>query len=215
MPATYIDIHTHHTEYQEEVYQIRNYHEDFGQVSPGDGCSMGLHPWYLGDLRAQMNSLKQYSATTEVRAIGECGLDNLCPTPQTIQEEAFRQQIAWANELQKPIIVHCVKAFDRALFLLRKANVPVIFHGYNKKATVARAILEQGYYISFGAALLQQDSGAAAVLETIPAQRFFLETDDAPVALQEVYHAAARIRKTGPDALILQLQQNFKKVFSI
>lgn len=215
MPSRYINIHSHSPTTDQEVLTLLNRYEHFEQPLAGPYCSLGLHPWYLSDLASQMTSLKQYSRKPEVLAIGECGLDALCTTPAALQEEAFRQQISWANELGKPLIIHCVRAYSKTLDLLKKAIVPVIFHGFNKKLSLATAILEQGYYLSFGKALLSDQPSLQATFAAVPDGRFFLETDSAPVSITEVYEAAGRIRKTGEDILILQLQNNFKTVFGI
>lgn len=76
-------------------------------------------------------------------------------------------------------------------------------------------IIHQGYYLSFGGALLKDNVMLHETFAQIPPDRFFLETDDAGIGISEVYHAAAHIRKTGEEVIILQLQQNFKKVFGI
>ncbi len=215
MPVRYIDIHTHQSAHEKEALSVLNRYGNFDRPEGDPYCSMGLHPWYLTDLAQQLISLKQYSQHPEVLAIGECGLDALCNTPQSLQEEAFRQQIAWANELRKPLIIHCVRAYHKTLELLRKATVPVIFHGFNRKASLATTLLEQGYHLSFGKALLNALGGLQVTFAGIPGDRFFLETDDAPMSIGEVYKTAARIRKTEEDVLILQLQNNFKTVFGI
>ncbi len=215
MLTPYIDVHTHYPVASDAITAIVNKYEAFEQ-GPGAGyCSMGLHPWYLNDLTAQMRSLKQYSRQAGVLAIGECGLDTLCATPPALQEQAFGEQIAWANESGKPLIIHCVRAYSKALSMLKAATVPVVFHGFSKKQQQAREILDKGHYLSFGTALLREKSLLPAVLAEVPADRFFLETDTGTTAITEVYRAAAVIRKTEMDTLILQLQQNFKKVFGI
>jgi TatD DNase family protein len=215
MLLRYINIHSHTPAPEQEVLTLLNRYEYFDRSVDGRYCSMGLHPCYLSDLSRQMASLKQYSRQPAVLAIGECGLDTLCDTPAPLQEEAFAQQISWANELDKPLIIHCVRAYSKTLDLLKKATVPVIFHGFNKKRSLATAILARGYYLSFGKAVIQGHTGIQDVFASIPLDRFFLETDSAPLSITEVYEAASRIRKTGADALILQLQNNFKTVFGI
>ena len=146
-------------------------------------------------------------------AIGECGLDKIKDTDFELQQRVFHEQILIANHVQKPLIVHCVKAFSETLELLRQAKVPVIFHGFNRKWEIAASILKMGYYLSFGKHLLINNSNAAMVLPLIASDRFFLETDNSGENITHIYKAAAAIRKTSEDALILQLQNNFKKVF--
>ncbi len=193
---------------------LQNRYDGF-DVPPGNQyCSMGLHPWYLGEVSAQMALLAHYARHRQVLAIGECGLDKICTTPWALQLEAFRQQIALAEQLKKPLIVHCVRAYTEIMALLKTVVVPVIIHGFQKKPELAAALLGQGFYLSFGKALLENKAQAAASLAATTADRFFLETDHAALPIRRIYEAASEIRKTGPDELILQLQKNFKTVFT-
>lgn len=212
-PSLYIDVHTHHYASREGVLSVSNWYERFDEAR--GYCSMGLHPWYLENLPGQMAALEQYAAQPHVLAIGECGLDKVCATPWQLQEEAFRLQIGLATQLGKPLIIHCVRAYTEVMAMLRGVNVPVVIHGFRKQPGLAATLLHQGYYLSFGGALTLHEGPAAASLAAMPQDRFFLETDDAALPVENIYEAAARIRKTDPDTLILQLQKNFKTVFTI
>ncbi len=150
-----------------------------------------------------------------VLAIGECGLDKLCHTAWNLQVVVFKQQIELANKLNKPLIIHCVRAFDELLQVFEENPpiVPVIVHGFNKKDNIAERLVSAGMYISFGAAILKDSSPAALALKNMPADRFFLETDNADISIGDMYHAAAVIREIKEEAVILQVQQNFATVF--
>ena len=150
-----------------------------------------------------------------VLAIGECGLDKVCQTDWALQIAVFRCQIKLANELNKPLIIHCVRAFDEFLKIIDEnpPAVPVIVHGFNKKGGISERLLEKGMYLSFGAAILNKESPAAGVLKLIRADKFFLETDDADIPIGDIYRATAAIREISEEAVILQVQQNFATVF--
>jgi TatD DNase family protein len=113
------------------------------------------------------------------------------------------------------LIIHCVRAFIELQqeFDITPPDVPVIIHGFNKAPAVAASLIRRGMYLSFGAALLNQRHPAASVLATIPADQFFLETDDSPHMIVEIYRQAALVRNISVEALILQLESNFNKVF--
>lgn len=211
----YINIHTHSQSVcdRKETLLVLNKYEDFDLAKEDSLYSMGVHPWYISQPEQQLEQLAHAAHAKNVIAIGECGLDTLSQVDFSVQQQVFRQQISLANELDKPLIIHCVRAFSEALFLLKAARVPVVFHGFNKKLSLARQVLEEGYSFSFGAAILSSQSMAAKVLEAIAESRFFLETDDGDTDIAEIYKAAARIRKTEEEAIILQVQSNFKKVF--
>ncbi len=96
--------------------------------------------------------------------------------------------------------------------MLQDAEVPVVFHGFNNRASLAVQVLNQGHYLSFGGTLLRKGTTAAVLADT-PADRFLLETDDQPgLDIREIYREASFIRKTGEDVIILQLQKNFQNV---
>lgn len=215
--SRYINIHTHHnvSSNKEHIFELMNVLDHFDHINPDMYCTMGLHPWYLQDFESQLEVLHHSSGNAHVLAIGECGLDKVCATDWDLQQRAFKSQIELAHERNKPLIIHCVRAYSEVLSMLQKVKVPVIFHGFNKKPALAMEIIQQGYYLSFGAALLKDNNVVHEAFSQIPLDRFFLETDDAGISIIEVYQAAAHIRKTEEEVIILQLQQNFKKVFGI
>ncbi len=213
IPA-YIDIHTHNpaTDMADSIRHI-NLHEHFDQLSPTGRYSIGLHPWYLADIALQFAELKEHAGASVVKAVGECGLDYICSTSRPVQIEAFKMQIELAGRLAKPLIIHCVQAYNDVLHMLQKANTPAIFHGFNRKATLAAAILGKGHYLSFGAGLLHKEHIREVIRQT-PADRFFLETDDVAIPIDILYKETARIRKTREDVIILQLQKNYENIFN-
>lgn len=213
----YLNIHTHRASQPEleKVLEIINLHEHFDAHNTQTHCSMGIHPWYIHDVQAQLEQLRQYSVKEHVLAIGECGLDKIFPNSMPLQESVFKEQITWANHIGKPLIIHCVRAYPEVLQLLWQAKVPVIFHGFRKKHALAQEILDKGHYLSFGTALLDNNTALQETFAQVPADRLFLETDDSAEHISAIYQAAAGIRKTGEDVIILQVQQNYKNVFGL
>jgi TatD DNase family protein len=176
---------------------------------------MGLHPWHVieNNWLQELEALKQHSKNASVKAIGECGLDKVCETGFTLQQTVFQAQISWANHLHKPLILHCVKAFEETQQFLKKNNnnVPVIFHGFNKGLPTALKLIENGFYLSFGKAL--QMPNVQAVAAHVPLSQLFLETDDSTIPIQQVYDWATITFKIDKESLILQLQKNKTAVF--
>ncbi|HEY1031736.1 MAG TPA: TatD family hydrolase [Flavipsychrobacter sp.] len=215
MLPQYINIHTHHAK-AGDALEIQNVLSGFDKKLAVP-CSMGLHPWYLdaATIDAEMQQLKKASVNGNVYAIGECGLDKVAETDWILQVQAFREQVVIANELHKPLIIHCVRAYEEVLVLLKELQVavPVIFHGFNKGLELAARITDLGYYLSFGQHLLKQESHAANTLRMISSDHFFLETDDSETGIAAIYEKAAALRQIPLDTLILQLQKRFKAVF--
>lgn len=212
-PGPYFDIHTHKETSGDNTTAIINRHERFDDLDKQKMYSLGVHPWYITDAPGQLRLLEQYMLLPNVMAIGECGLDKICDTDFHLQEKVFRRQVMLAEQIRKPLIIHCVKAFPEVLDILKETTVPVVFHGFNKRQTIAVTILQRGYYLSFGRHLLNINSSAAATFASVPPESFLLETDTGAENITAIYKAAVGIRKTGEDAIILQAQNNFKKVF--
>lgn len=211
---TYIDIHTHDTHPTAHALRIVNVYEHFNNIPETGWFSAGLHPWYL-PASIDLGPLQQVAMQPNVLAIGECGLDKVCSTAWDLQLRAFTLQIELANNIGMPLIIHCVRAWEEVMAALKnsKVSVPVIFHGFNKNNMASR-LIDNGHYLSFGKALRSTGSPAARAIRSVPADRYFLETDDSDLSIQDIYATAATLRETDEDDVILQLRQNFKTVFN-
>lgn len=158
----------------------------------GEGrYSIGLHPCYAEDMSQEAWHCLRERVTSEgdaVWAIGEAGLDKLSPVALPEQEHYLRLQIALSEELGKPLVLHCVRAFAELLALrkeLRPRQLWVI-HGYRKGAGLARQLLDAGFALSFG-----RYYDAEALRLAYDAGALYLETDDADISIEEVYERVA------------------------
>lgn len=212
----FYNIHTHSKPGLKE-WSIQNLYEGFDHITRAGFYSAGLHPWHLREesWRLEFEQLEQASALSNVIAIGECGLDKISNTPFQLQSDVFAAQIQLANKMDKPLILHCVKAFEETFSLLKKEKnkVPVVFHGFNKNVQLAQQIIHNDFYISLGKAL--ETERMQQVLQSIPLDRFFLETDDKAIPIQQVYAYACEALQITEDSLSLQLQKNVTSVFGI
>ena len=211
----YINIHSHHPQ-QPGEWAIRSLYRDFEESAAPGNYSIGLHPWYIHNenWKRDFELLKRFSENTNVLAIGECGLDKACSTAYHLQEAVFIAQLLWANENGKPLIIHCVRAYEEILNLLKKHKnrVPVLFHGFNKNSTLAGRIISEGHWLSFGKALFSPDM--RNVFSNVPSEKIFLESDDATISIKSLYEQAAEIKKISLDKLSLQLEKNVQTVFN-
>lgn len=210
----YQDIHTHSRGVSHK-WEIRNLHKLFEEVQNGGYYSIGLHPWYINEntFVETMADLEKWSRFQSVLAIGECGLDKVCTTDFSLQEKAFIAQILLANKINKPIIVHCVRAYQEVMQLLQQHNnrVPVIFHGFNKNKEVADQLIKKGYYLSFGKIIEQ--ASTQELVASLPLQQIFFETDDATIGIEEIFAIAAAALKIDTFSLSLQIKKNVARVF--
>ncbi|MFY7839247.1 MAG: TatD family hydrolase [Lacibacter sp.] len=211
----YINVHTHHTQPVEGIIGIGNLYKDFDAIEPDSFYSVGLHPWFItaDTWQQQFETVKEKCRLQNIVAVGEAGLDKVCETDFALQQTVFAAHIQLANELQKPLIVHCVRAHAEAMHLLKQHNVkvPVLFHGFIKSKELALQLIAQGYYLSFGHGLMKES--LRTVLSTLPVEHVLLETDNSVFAIEEVYILAATAFQIDEDSLSLQLFKNASKVF--
>ena len=211
----FFNLHTHKSTNNSDVLEIVNqYPCEFDATIPN--YSIGIHPWYIDENRLQtdLEIIEQKLQLSQCLALGECGLDKRIAIPLNFQMDVFEKQIALAEKYQKPIILHLVGAFDELIAIKKrlKISVPMIIHGFSKSEQLAKQLIENGFYLSFGKYLLQNPE-LESVFKSILNNRFFLETDTIDESLEEVYKIAAKYKKLN----ILEIQKiinsNFLAVF--
>jgi len=212
----FINVHTHQQLYDAKI-EIVNLQLDAPDKT--NYYSYGLHPWYIDKDTCydQLETLERIMHEKRCLAIGECGLDRLSTVPFDLQEAIFVEQVKLANRVKKPLIIHCVKAFNELIncLNLNDNEVPVIIHGFNNNENIARVLVNEGYYFSFGKALLGYESNAAKAIINTGRKNFFLETDDADISIKYIYKKASELLKIDEEIIRQQLQSNFEKVFKI
>lgn len=216
-----IDFHHHHFEVgEEEGVSIRSFHQQEQQefASWTAPCSVGLHPWYLSEQDKvrdqQLNWLVEAAKAEHVKFIGECGLDKLRGPDLSTQLLVFEQCLQLAEQYHKPVVIHCVRAFPELLAIYQRVQptVPWIVHGFNRKPSVLASLLQQGFYVSFGAAILKPDSPAAQSLVETPLEQLFLETDDKLLPIADLYTHAAQLKGIPREDLEAALYLNWKRI---
>jgi len=147
-------------------------------------------------------------------AIGECGLDKRIEIPLPFQQMVFEKQLELAEQYQKPVIIHCVAAFNEVIAIKKKMNisVPMIIHGFSKNETIAQQLIDHGFYLSFGKYLIRNPE-LESVFKSIPNNRLFLETDTIEEGIEEIYHLAAKYKQLSLNELQEIIESNFNTVF--
>jgi TatD DNase family protein len=188
---------------------------NFGETVPESPFSVGIHPKNIEkNINENLKKIENLSKLKNCFAIGECGLDSLISMDKKVQREVFHNQIKIANEIKKPMIIHCVRNFYEIIFLRKKANVPMIVHGFNKKQNVAEDLLENNFYLSFGKAVLYNLS-LQNILKTVPLNKMFLETDNEDFNIEELYEKVSEIKKIGIKDLHGQILENLEIIRKI
>lgn len=210
----YYNLHTHFGIDRSDVTAIVNRYP----YEPLDipFFSSGIHPWYIDVRKADENLdiIEQRLGMGNCLAVGECGLDKRIDIPFEIQIEIFERQLLLAKKYQKPVILHLVGAFEELIALRKKVQpgVPMILHGFSKNGQLAKQLLDNGFYLSFGKYLLRNPE-LSDVLKQVPADRFFLETDTIEEGIEEVYEKGAKALGITVEELKTIISTNFKSIF--
>ena len=170
---------------------------------------LGLHPEEVrADWREQLSTIKGLLSSainhqSSVLAIGEVGLDYYWSREfEQEQLEAFEEQVKWAVELQLPLMIHCRKAQNELVAVLKKyaKDLPGgVFHCFTGNEQEARQLLEfDRFVLGIGGVLTFKKSHLPEVLPAcVPLDRIVLETDApymAPVPMRGKRNESAFIR---------------------
>lgn len=205
----FFDFHHHHLQISSGIYNL-----SVGEFPPKGFFSAGIHPNLIAeDSDEQFVWLKEVSKHDRCLAIGECGLDGLNNIDDQLQKEVFERQIELANQLNKPLIIHCVRRFSQLIHFQKKAKVPMIVHGFNKRKTIGEELQKHDFYLSFGKSVLQNVNLQQFVKE-FPIENLFLETDDVDFDIQLLYQKVADLKNLKVENLQLQIGENLK-IFNI
>ncbi len=216
----FVDFHTHHPKVQDDEIAIRSVMlEDFNQLTDTELFTVGIHPWStaINIDDEQIEKLDGIMEKTNVIGVGEVGLDKLKGGAIEIQEKIFNKQIDIAHKHGKPLIIHCVKAWDILLKVRNEKPEGTNWgiHGFNGNAMLAKQLTDAGFYISVGSQLLNPKSKIAKSIATIPKGRLLFETDEADVRIKQVYDTASKIIGMPLNELKEQVYNNYKNFFAI
>ena len=212
----FFNFHTHQFTNQPDILELVNrYPQEFNATI--SFYSVGIHPWYIAEDRidADLKIIEEKLQTGNCLAIGECGLDKRIEVPLDQQIIVFKKQLALAEKYKKPVVIHCVAAFQEVIAIKKemKISVPMIIHGFSKNIQIANQLIAVGFYLSFGKYLLRNPE-LKTVFMQIPNDRFFLETDTVEESIEQVYDLAAEYKNLNIKELQQIISSNFKEVFS-
>ena len=152
------------------------------------------------------------SAATAYDAIGEIGLDYSRKTDQQLQIELFQAQLDIAQRYGKGVVLHCVKAFEQTMNLLKSYTLKfVIFHGFIGSAEQAKRATDRGYYLSFGHRTFGSPKSIEA-MKTTPTEMLFFETDESLADIDQIYSQASAILGIPTAMLEYIANENYKRI---
>ena len=118
-----------------------------------------------------------------------------------------------ANEINKPLIIHCVKRFSQLIPFRKLAKVPMVIHGFNKRKTIGDELQKHDFYLSFGKSVLQ-NVNLQEFVKQFPSEKLFLETDAEDFEIEMLYQKVADLKSMKVENLIQQIEDNLK-IFNI
>lgn len=218
----FIDIHTHNPGVPNTAVVVKN-------LSPGEAIpaftgknfySVGLHPWEIGSEQEDNNRMQMMEDALDfdhVIFVGECGLDRLAETVFGEQVRAFKAQAFMAEEYQKPLIIHCVKAWNEVAELHRQIRpaMPWIFHGYNGSVEFTRQLFDKSFMFSFGANLFRENAKAIDAFKILPLEKIFFETDEYEGPVETIYNRGAELKNIPVEALKEAVWENFNRIENV
>ena len=215
---TYYDIHTHQPAVRNKdiaiiSLDVRNSDLSASVFSSEKNCisgysdsnnrteyySVGVHPWYPD--RSLLAKVTEYATSPLVAAIGETGLDKITAKSADdfkLQQELFIEHIAISEKVGKPLVIHCVKAWDELLHIRKYANPakPWVIHGFRGNATLAEQLINAGLYLSFNT-----NYSTDALKAAWRRHRLLAETDDANTDIENIYSKIANCLEISDEEL--------------
>ena len=144
--------------------------------------AFGLHPWHAHAATAGwLDRLAGMLEKHPLSSIGECGLDQWVSSPPLeIQRPVFRDQLTLAGKINRPLTIHCLKAWGAMLDALSESPPASRFlmHSFGGSIEIARRLIPLGAYFSLsGYFLHERKSAVLEVFRKLPRDRILLETD--------------------------------------
>jgi TatD DNase family protein len=193
-------------------------------------AALGIHPHQAaGGDGGRLDELRELLTHPKAVAVGEAGLDFYRDyAPHDRQAALFEAQLALADELGKPLVVHTRAAdADTAAALSRFAGT-VVLHCFSSPALLPAA-LERGYFVSFaGNVTYRKAEELRAAAARVPADRLLAETDspylspqpvrgrpNEPANVVHTLAALAAARGDDPAELAQQIDENARAAFRL
>jgi len=198
---------------------------------------VGVHPIHTSEaLLTDIDLIEPLITHERCVGIGECGLDFFREADdaetRARQLSFFEKQIELAIKYNKPLMIHCRKAYPETLEVLQSykkshPNLHAHFHFFTESIDTARIILDLGFTVSF-TGVITFVSDYADLVQFVPNESFMIETDSPYVAPKsqrgkrndprnviEIAQTIAQIKNIPLDTLAEQVRGNTKRVFGV
>ena len=155
---------------------------ELARTYPRVYAAVGWHPENCAPYTEDsLDALRAWAREPKVVAIGEIGLDYYWEQnpPRELQQRVLRDQLALAQELDLPVIVHDREAHADSLAIVQEfPAVRGVFHCFSGSVEMAEELLKLGWMLSFnGAITFKNARKAPEVIAAVPLERMMVETD--------------------------------------
>jgi len=207
------------------VVEITNRH-------PNAYLAFGLHPWHVSGRSAQWFQLLEELLTRYPQAsVGEIGIDHAIENRNDAeQERVFLAQLEMARKFDRPVTIHCRRAWGRLIELLDVfGELPrgMLIHCFGGSAEVAQELVKRGAYLSFSGSITRPNAKrAGSAIRAVPNDRILIETDapdilphnldagyNEPANLRHVLAKAAELRGISEETLAELTFRNAERFF--
>jgi TatD DNase family protein len=158
---------------------------DYRAARPGPSTISvvaGLHPHDAKEWGPEYEAwLRQLCDRASMRpcALGEIGLDyHYDHSPRDVQRRVFDSQLALAQELDLPVVIHAREADDDLLAALRNfPRVRAVLHSFSSGMPLLEGALALGHWASFSGMVTFKNWAMDDAIRLVPAGRLMVETD--------------------------------------
>lgn len=161
---------------KESIKEALNYAYQYSDVY----LTIGYHPSEVGAVfDSDICELEKIiKSNNKVVGIGEIGLDyHYSKDDRDQQIILFKKQLALAEKLNLPVVIHTRDATKDTIDILKEFNVSGIIHCFSGKLEVANEYIKMGFFLGIGGVLTFKNSNLYKVIEKVSLNNIVLETD--------------------------------------
>ncbi len=216
----------------------------------------GLHPWWINEesikndnikkeslkndavendielfLKSLHQQLQKNSRQQKCIAIGECGLDATIETPIALQQQVLDIHLQLAQQVSKPLIIHCRNMHNELLQQLKAYNLTGggVIHGFSGSYELAVSYWNMGFRLGIGGTITYERANKTrTAVKKLPLDAILLETDapdmplsgkqgerNSPTYIVEVAQTLADLRGESLEKIAAQTTLNSRMLFKI
>ena len=183
--------------------------------------AFGIHPLFRQNLPPQwQETLSGCLKILPHALVGEIGLD-FYHTPDEIEKQEqinlFNTQIALAQQYQRPLSIHCRKAHNECITLIKKQKFQYggLIHNFSGSLNLAKQWIDLGFILGIGTILLKENSRLRKILAQLPHTAWalgsdapFMQSENTPTTICHIALVAAQLLHKTPNEIAQQTNNN-------